>query len=78
MGARNFGLHLKDHDNKRKTDVPYGDPTGELDVPGVLKALKEVKFGGYISIEYEANPDDPSADMKKCVAYLRDAAGKLA
>lgn len=77
MGKRNFGMHLKDHDNKRKTDVPYGDPTGVLDVPGVLKALKEVGFKGYISIEYEANPDDPSADVRKCVAYLRDAAGKL-
>lgn len=77
MGARNFGFHLKDHDNKRKTDVPFGDPTGVLDVLGVLKALKEVKFGGYISIEYEANPDDPSADIKKCVAHFQDAVKKL-
>lgn len=77
MGKRNFGLHLKDHDNKRKTDVPYGDPTGVLDVPGVLKALKEEKFAGYISIEYEANPKDPSADVKKCVTYLKDAIKKL-
>ncbi len=77
MGKRNFGMHLKDHDNQRKTDVPYGDPTGKLDVNAVLKALKEVKFGGYISIEYEANPDDPSADVKKCVTYLKDAIKKL-
>jgi sugar phosphate isomerase/epimerase len=77
MGKRNFGMHLKDHDNKRRTDVPYGDPSGVLDVPGVLKALKDVGFKGYISIEYEANPDDPSADVRKCVAYLKDAAGKL-
>lgn len=77
MGPRNFGMHLKDHDNQRKTDVPFGDPTGVLDVPGVLKALKDVKFAGYIAIEYEANPDEPTADVKKCVAYLRDAAKKL-
>jgi inosose dehydratase len=77
MGARNFGLHLKDHDNKRKTDVVYGDPTGVLDVPGVLKALKEVKFGGYISIEYEANAANPSPDVTKCVDYLKKAAEKL-
>jgi inosose dehydratase len=76
MGPRNFGLHLKDHDNKRKEDVPYGDPAGVLDVPGVLKALKEVKFDGYVSIEYEAHPDDPSPDMRKCVAYLKDAVAK--
>ena len=42
----------------------------------MLKALKEVKFTGYVSIEYEANPDDPSPDMKKCVAYVKEAAKK--
>ncbi len=78
MGARNFGLHLKDHDNKRKTDVPFGDPTGSLDVVGVLKALNELKFKGYISLEYEANPSDPSPDMKKCVQFFKDSVKKLA
>jgi inosose dehydratase len=77
MGKRNFGMHLKDHDNKRKTDVPYGDPTGKLDVPSVLKALREVKFSGYISIEYEANENNPSPDVQKCVTYLKDAIKKL-
>ena len=73
MGARNFGLHLKDHDNKRRTDVPFGDPSGSLDVAGVVKALRDVKFAGYISIEYEANADDPSADVKRCIAVFREA-----
>ena len=77
MGARNFGLHLKDHDNKRKTDVPYGDKAGVLDVPGVLKALKEVKFKGYIAIEYEANENDPTADVKKCLTYFKEQVAKL-
>jgi hypothetical protein len=36
-----------------------------------------VKFAGTVSIEYEANPADPSPDMKKCVAYASDAAKKL-
>ncbi|HLN31484.1 MAG TPA: sugar phosphate isomerase/epimerase [Gemmataceae bacterium] len=75
MGARNFGIHLKDHDNKRKTDVVYGK--GVLDVPAVLKALKDVKFAGYISIEYEAHPEDPSSDMKACVDVFKDAVKNL-
>ena len=75
MGPRNFGIHLKDHDNARKTDVVYGK--GVLDVPGVLKALKEVKFKGYISIEYEAHPENPSPDMKACLDVLREAAKSL-
>jgi len=74
MGARNFGMHLKDHDNDKKTDVVYGK--GALDVPAVLKALKEVKFKGYISIEYEAHPDNPSPDMKACLEVLKDAVKK--
>jgi sugar phosphate isomerase/epimerase len=76
MGARNFGIHLKDHDNERKTDVIFGK--GVLDVPGVLKALREVKFAGLISIEYEANEKEPTADVKACVAVIAEAAKKLA
>lgn len=74
MGARNFGIHLKDHDNAKKHDVIYGK--GVLDVPAVVKALRDVQFKGYISIEYEANPDDPTADVRECVAILKDAAKK--
>jgi len=77
MGARNFGLHLKDHDNKRKTDVPFGDPTGVLDVLGVMKTLQEVKFTGYISIEYEAHADNPTPDVKKCLDYMKEQLKKL-
>jgi inosose dehydratase len=75
MGARNFGLHLKDHDNERHTDVICGK--GVLDVPAVLKALREVKFNGTISIEYEAHADDPSPDVKQCVQVVVDSAKKL-
>jgi inosose dehydratase len=74
MGARNFGMHLKDHDNRRREDVVFGAPEGALNVAQVLAALQEVRFNGAICIEYEANPADPSPDMKKCVDYIRDVA----
>ena len=77
MGDRNFGMHLKDHDNEKKHDVVFGDPKGVLDIPAVLKALREVKFRYALSIEYEANPSDPSPDMKKNVAAFKEAAKKL-
>ncbi|HEY7314617.1 MAG TPA: sugar phosphate isomerase/epimerase [Gemmataceae bacterium] len=75
MGARNFGIHLKDHDNKRGEDVIFGK--GVLDVPGVLQALREVKFHGLISIEYEANPKDPSDDVRACVQVVKESVKKL-
>jgi len=75
MGPRNFGLHLKDHDNQKQEDVVYGQ--GVLNVPAVLKALKDVKFTGYISIEYEAHPENPSPDMKACLDVLKVAVKNL-
>lgn len=76
MGPRNFGLHLKDHDNAKKTDVVVG--RGALDVPAVLKALRDVKFKGMISIEYEAHPNDPSPDVRQCIAVFKESVKKLA
>lgn len=76
MGARNFGLHLKDHDVKAGHDVIFGE--GRLDVLAVLKALREVKFMGYIAIEYEHHEKEPSEDVKACVQVFKDAVKKLA
>jgi sugar phosphate isomerase/epimerase len=75
MGERNFGMHLKDHDNEKRIDVVFG--RGVLDVPAVLRALREVKFAGWISIEYEANPDNPTPDIRACLDVLREAVRKL-
>lgn len=75
MGARNFGIHLKDHDNKHKTDVIFGK--GVLDVPGVLKALRDVKFHGLISIEYEAHAKDPVPDVQACVRVVKESVKKI-
>lgn len=77
MGARNFGMHLKDHNNDKKTDVVYGKDGGVLNVTEVLKALREVKFKGYIAIEYEAKPQEPSADVAACIAVFKESVQKL-
>jgi sugar phosphate isomerase/epimerase len=77
MNARNFGMHLKDHNNQTRRDVPFGQQGGVLDVPAVLRALREVRFQGWISIEYEANPDNPSPDIRACLDVLRNGIRQL-
>jgi sugar phosphate isomerase/epimerase len=77
MGERNFGMHLKDHDNKRKTDVVFGKDGGVLDMVSVMKALREVKFAGSLSIEYEAKASEPTEDVKACVEVFKDCVKKL-
>lgn len=75
MGKRNFAVHLKDHDNATKEDVVFGK--GVLDVPGVLKALKDVGFTEMVSIEYEAKPQDPTSDVRQCVEIYNKAVKDL-
>jgi len=75
MGRRNFGLHLKDFDIERKVEVIVG--RGALDVPGVVKALKDVGFQGCISLEYEKNPQGPTADMAEGLKVLSAAVKKV-
>jgi inosose dehydratase len=81
MGARNFGIHLKDNDNEaekkgsQNSNVIIGQ--GALDVAGVLKALKEVKFQGGLSIEYESKVEEPSPDVKACVEVFKREVQKL-
>jgi inosose dehydratase len=75
MGKRNHGLHLKDHDNKRHTDVVFGK--GVLDVPAVLKALREVEFAGMMSIEYEANSRNPDRDVQACIEVVKESVKKI-
>ena len=43
-----------------------------------IKALREVKFAGLISIEYEANEKEPTRDVRACVEVFQEAAKKKA
>jgi sugar phosphate isomerase/epimerase len=82
MGPRNFGIHLKDNDNdaekrgSKDSNVVIGQ--GVLDVAGVLKALRQVKFDGALSIEYESKEEEPSPDVKACVEVFKREVQKLA
>ena len=77
MGARNFGLHLKDHDNKRKTDVVFGK--GVLDVAGGAQGAARGEVQGHdLSIEYEANPKEPTKDVAACVEVFKESVKKMA
>lgn len=75
---RLYGVHLKDfaYDTGDETgdsrrDVIIG--TGNLDLPAFVGKLAEVGFGGYMSLEYEGNPDDPSDEVRQCLDAVRAA-----
>ena len=79
LGKRVFALHIKDEEKqeKRSRNVVIG--SGHLDVVGIFKALVKIDFpaDGSLSLEYEANPDNPIDDMKQCLVVARDAIAKV-
>jgi sugar phosphate isomerase/epimerase len=78
---RVYGVHMKDEketNTKASSNVVIGK--GHLDVVGLFKALRQVKFpaDGALSLEYEANPQNPIDDMKACLEVAREAIARSA
>lgn len=80
LNGRIISLHFKDIDQKRdgvawQHDVIWG--TGVLDVPAMLRILKDQHFKGYFAIEYEYNWDNSVPDIKKCIDYFNKTCDQL-
>ena len=79
LGARVFALHIKDVEKpqKRTHDVVIG--SGHLDVIGLFKSLRKIKFpaDGSISLEYESNPNNPIDDIRQCLEVAEKAIAKV-
>ena len=81
LGERLYGIHLKDFAEQKKRTHGVILGKGHLDVPGVFKALRKVKFpaDGALSLEYEETPNDHPkllADIGECLAIAAEGAQK--
>ncbi len=79
-GSRLKSLHFKDIKEKvegeaEQHDVIWG--TGILPLKDMLEVLKEEKFEGLFSIEYEYNWDNSVPDIKKNIAYFNQVVDEL-
>lgn len=54
-------------------EVPLGE--GSVDFPAYLKALEDIGFKGFLTIEREVG-DDPALDIAKAVAFLKEVISK--
>jgi sugar phosphate isomerase/epimerase len=78
LGDRLFGIHLKDFDAPKDDARGVILGKGHLDVAGVFRALREVRFpaDGALSLEYEESEANPIADVKACLDAAREGAAK--
>ncbi len=66
-------LHLKDRKKNQGDNVVFGE--GDTPIKPVLDLLKKTKWKIPANIEYEYKGADTVAEMKKCLAYCKQALG---
>ena len=74
---RILDFHIKDVNRRdaKGTTVVMGK--GVIDLPGVLKALLEMKYQGHVALEYENDTKDLVADVAECFAFIRKTLGEM-
>ncbi len=78
LNKRVFALHVKDEEKQEKKSHNVIIGEGFLDLVTMFKTLREIKFpaDGSVSLEYEANPDNPIDDIQQCLTAAEEAIAK--
>jgi sugar phosphate isomerase/epimerase len=74
LPERIHGVHLKDV-NAEKNDVDIG--TGVLPIRDILQALRDARFKGCLTLEYELQPDAPLTGIRKSLDFVRKTIAEL-
>jgi len=70
-GDRLFDLHIKDVTAATPQGKGIQLGRGIIDIPGLARALIDVKFKGVAAFEYEEQPDDPLPGLAESVGYMK-------
>lgn len=70
-GDRLLDMHLKDLRDLRVRDSQCIVGHGAMPIAAIFRELQRLRYGGYVNLEYEIDPDDPLPGMKESFAYAR-------
>jgi|HubBroStandDraft_5_1064220.scaffolds.fasta_scaffold28837_3 sugar phosphate isomerase/epimerase len=70
-GPRLFNVHMKDLANSQSKDSQVAVGDGILPVRTMFEALIATKYQGFVDLEYEIHPDDPTPGVIASFAYMR-------
>jgi sugar phosphate isomerase/epimerase len=68
---RIFDLHIKDLAVISRQAKPIELGRGVLDIPGLVRSLKHVRYTGFCSIEHEMDMNDPMPGIAESAGYFR-------
>ncbi|MFK8112663.1 MAG: sugar phosphate isomerase/epimerase family protein [Rubripirellula sp.] len=78
LEKRVFALHIKDEEKQEKKSHNVVIGEGFLDLVALFKTLRKIGFpaDGSVSLEYEANPENPIDDIQQCLVAAEEAIHK--
>jgi sugar phosphate isomerase/epimerase len=70
-GPRLLNIHMKDLTSAESKESQVAVGEGMMPVRKMFEALIEIKYKGFVDLEYEIHPDDPMPGVIASVAYMR-------
>ncbi len=68
---RLYDLHLRDNTHSSKNGMCARPGKGTLNLPGIIKALKDIGYKGVYTIEYSLEKNNPVPGTAETAGYLR-------
>ncbi len=68
---RMLDVHMKDVTEPTEKGHAIACGRGVIDIPALLRCLIQIDYQGYLSFEYEEQPDDPLPGLAESVGYVR-------
>lgn len=64
-------IHIKNVTEATKNGKAIEMPRGAIDSPAVVRALRQIKYSGLCSLEYEKDMSDPLTGIAESIGYFR-------
>ena len=68
---RLFDLHIKDIDKQVADGKNVEIGRGKMNIPSIMKALKDIQYEGILGIEYEKDAEHAAYGLSESVGYVR-------
>ncbi|MGD0940485.1 MAG: sugar phosphate isomerase/epimerase [Terracidiphilus sp.] len=70
-GPRLFNIHMKDLTNFQSKESQVAVGEGIMPVRAIFEALIDIRYKGFVDLEYEIHGDDPMPGVIESFAYMR-------
>ena len=69
-----YDIHIKDETEASKKGATWEMGRGVMDFRPIMKVLRQIKYTGVVSLEFEKNGDNPHPGIAESIGYLRGVA----